>query len=64
MTGNERIKQYINNRTVKKGTMADVLETTDAEFVDWLVKQLGPLKSNNLADAVRDILLDVYYGDR
>lgn len=64
MTGNERIKQYSNSRTVKKGTMADVLNNTDAAFVDWLVKQTSALKTDNIAEVVRDILLDVYYGDR
>ena len=64
MTGNERIRQYSYNKTAKKGTMADVLRDTDAAFVDWLVDQAPALKTDNVAEVVRDILLDVYYGDR
>jgi hypothetical protein len=64
MTGNERIKHYGNSKIVKKGTMADVLRNTDAAFVDWLVDQTSALKTDNIAEVVRDILLDVYYGDR
>lgn len=64
MTGNERIRHYHNRKIAKKGTMADVLRDTDAAFVDWLVDQLGPLRTDNIAEVARDILLDVYYGDR